>query len=321
MEITSQDGPWGPDHHRFCLGDMFDSYTNPEETILAGLRAMEYTDWCLAGNHDLTPAKNRMGSLELLMAERGRKEFAYNGFGDAGFHHKIVENCVYLAVPHCTTQDLFEESLEGVIDQLRDNPTDRTKFLLLHTNYASAYADGETELNLTRDDAQYLLESGVDYIVLGHEHNPRQDLDGRVIVLGNVHPTGFSDISDKRVMTIDDETGEFRFDTIWSQADRFVSATAETLDPAGYPDAQFVRVDGFCSLAQAKELSRVVKQVWANSPGLMALRVAVEVEGIDALDKGAVASLEDLPTVIAKELEGSPAVAALWEKLLKEVTE
>lgn len=308
----------GKNDQVFCLGDLFDTYSNDEALLLSVFPIVERLDWCLAGNHDLVSIKDKTGSLELFhkrCLEGGFDKFCYTPFGMAGVGTRKVKDTLYVAVPHTTTQELFEESLSQAID-IADNSACRFKHLLLHCNYESPYADTETELNLSKEMAEELL-TAFDLVLIGHEHNQREALEGRVILLGNIFPTSFSDLADKRVMIIDDETGEYRFETIWKLSDHFFDVNAAGLEDV--PDtAQIVRVSGYCPLAEAQKLSQAVKAAWQRLPNLLALKVDVTMEGLDTVGD-VTATLEDLPTMIEKELQGTP-LAALWNELYAEVT-
>ena len=52
-------------------------------------------------------------------------------------------------------------------------------------------------------------------MLLGHEHVAREDFDGRLQVIGSHFPTSFSDLSDKRHLIFDTDTGSMTSAVHW----------------------------------------------------------------------------------------------------------
>jgi len=57
----------------FCLGDLFDQYSNDEAVIKQAMELIQHTDIVLAGNHDISNRKDKVSSLELLHKVYGDK--------------------------------------------------------------------------------------------------------------------------------------------------------------------------------------------------------------------------------------------------------
>ena len=147
---------------------------------------------------------------------------------------------VITLVPHHTTQALFEEALNKAEAELQHVESGITNILVLHCNYDCQFASDETSLNLRAERAKTLLDV-FDYVLLGHEHNPKEDFDGRLIVIGNTPPTGFSDISDKRVVVFDH--GRATEELVWSKDKHYLEIGPDELERVN-ADTQFLRIVG-----------------------------------------------------------------------------
>lgn len=297
-----------------CLGDLFDNFSNPEPIHLQGMQVMSKTALTIAGNHDVANQANKMGTLELLnnhfnsLQGRGRVFFA--PFGESAHLTWMTDDKHALTfVPHVASQELFLQSLLNASEAMHDIKQ-RTKILCLHCNYN--FPDerlNETTLNLTEDTAKQLLDR-FDYILMGHEHIPAEHYDGRLIILGNTHPTSLSDISDKRIAFL--ENKKIRFETVWSKADGYVELQASRL-----PDmvsANFARVQGEVDAGGMLDVMKHVSAMWRRSPNLYVLKMEVTMAGAPQGDTPA-AALAQLPAIIRKELEATPELLKLWDEL------
>lgn len=191
----------------FCAGDMFDKFSNAEEVLVQGHHLVGMTDVVLAGNHDLKNNQRSMSSLQMLAtitANKGR--ILLPDWGRVTVKSRVVGNALFVFVPHHPTQELFLSALSEAERVAGDYQGHRE--LVLHCNYDKDVEDGrDAVLSLPESRAISLLSS-FDHIFLGHEHNPRELLDNRVIVIGNPFPTGFGDIGDKRAIRYDTSSGE-----------------------------------------------------------------------------------------------------------------
>lgn len=317
-----------------CVGDFFDTYSNPEEVTARAARPLSQVDYCLSGNHDVVGRESKMGSLELLdrVLHRDPKDpsnlnVVAGAYGEPYCRSWLAfsHNCSMTFVPHVASSDLFEASLElamAELDKLKALAGDKPikHYLFLHCNYDNDMAaEKEATLNLTADDAEVLLEHGFDYIVLGHVHQPSDHLGGRVIVLGNTHPTGFGDLGFKRIMMIN-EQGERYFEPVYDaetyeaslDLDDYLSGK-EQLDPR----VRFAALTGSIGPERAVDLAKAVKQIWSESENLMALRSIVTIDNPMQVKTADAVSFSRLPEHIEKELADRPAQLAIW----KEVTQ
>jgi hypothetical protein len=220
------------------------------------------------------------------------------------------------AVPHVASQELFEDSLVLALDAPPARFKGWPRVLLLHCNYNLSEDRGsKTTLNLKPDYAEELL-TVYDYLLLGHEHVPSEHLNGRVIVVGNTHPTGFSDISDKRTLKLT-RGGEFEEKLVWDATTGYAVYPHDQIPRS--TDAEFVRISGTVAPEQLLSVKRDIQSMWQRSPNLFAVKDEVQVPGM-AVTPSLGGSLSQLPDLIRKELESEPKLLALWDALCAEVT-
>jgi len=263
-----------------CLGDLFDRFTNPEDVIWQGMSLAERVDYIMAGNHDLVNDRGRLGTLQLMDKARPGV-IQLTPFGEArGFLHDVRPGVTFLFIPHHSTDDLFHESLAAAENWVRGKAEGTTAYLCVHCNYDSGFATDDTALSLSRKQAKQLLDAGFDYILIGHDHHPREDWDGRVVILGNTHPTGFGDITDKRVMLIRPD-GKHEFHPVWYRNDGYLHLDVNDLIAPDFDfdedrGAQFIEISGELQASQVMDLARAVRKIW-QSWAPLAVRNTAEV--------------------------------------------
>jgi DNA repair exonuclease SbcCD nuclease subunit len=299
-----------------CLGDLFDRYQNPEDVIWQGMNVAGWLDYLMAGNHDLINDRERLGTLQLLhMANPGPIQLT--PFGEAkGFLHEVRAGVNFLFVPHHSSDALFHESLKAASDWARGKPVGTKAYLCVHCNYDSGFATDDTALSLTRKQAKDLLGDGFDYILIGHDHHPREDWDGRVVIMGNTHPTGFGDITDKRVLLIRPD-GRHEFHTIWHKAAGYLHLDVNDLIAPDYDFdkescMQFVEITGDLQASQVMDLARAVRKVWQHWQPL-AVRNRVEVIKAGSSETLADHDFHQLDMVIRAELIKRPELVELFD--------
>ena len=293
-----------------CGGDMFDKYSNDEEVIMRAAPLYKRLDYCIAGNHDVVNIAGKEGSLALLDSMYPGIT-SFNDIGRNSWFRQDFGMTAVFSIPHVATQQLFEIAL-GTLLEVADTDPFTYNICLLHCNYNIGFDDpSDATLNLTTEMAEKLVEK-FDYVLLGHEHIPADHLGGKLKIIGNLHPTGFSDISDKRVLIWND--GMWEEKEVWSE----YHATEAPWDYGHWDDVldevQFLRITGECEATDMKGISATVKGLWRNSPNLFAIKLDVKIKGIEATTDIEHMDIESLPTIIAKELDGKPE-GKLWDEL------
>lgn len=305
-----------------CNGDMFDKAHNSEAVLLSGMAVLTKTYRCLAGNHDVTPKAGAVTSLEAasrLMPDEHLISMApYGEVRVEQFTLKSAEGSgvksVHVMVPHHTTGELFRKALAQATELVTAQvPGDVATFLHLHCDYNADYGNqNEQAQNLSIVEAKELLDSGFDFILIGHDHRYRTDFGGRLIILGNTYPTGFGDLGVKYEHhfswkgDMDKSTGrplythtpvelvpDLRLDLRWSP-----DLSVEELDCRG----KFVTLEGSLKPDEALKLSKTIKALRQQNP--YALRSTVEVEALSTPVKAVTQSeFRSLWQLIMRDLE------------------
>lgn len=306
-----------------CGGDLFDKATNDEATIRQALQVAGDCALILGGNHDSVNRDGKSSSLDII-----QDVFPAQVVSDVLYEDRTAEGWHIYSVPHQRTQQEFIDMLETFVTGPTPVAAQRN-LLLLHCNYDNGLADDEATLNLPRDLAEKLL-GRFDFIVLGHEHIPRTDLDGRVRVLGNLHPTSFSDISDKFVWELTPD-GEWKSHLIWEAETSVRVEWGYLLNPTftsggntyavtkvNWQDVDFIDVVGNAPADRAPAISKAIYDLWRNSDALM-IRNNVEYEQIQVTADEQVKGLRSLPAIIQADLQGSDLLP-LWEEFAGRVS-
>ena len=305
IEITGSDP-------LFCLGDLFDTDNNDEATILQGAEIVRRCKMVLGGNHDLPNREGKLSSLQLLDQVIPDKIVCGStdepGFGRAEGHKAVI----YM-VPHMATQELFEQSLMEASTDARELNTSKPLILGLHCNYNSGLIHNDASLNLTKEKADELLEV-FEFVLLGHEHESRTLQGGKLIILGNTHPTSFSDISDKFIWEFDD--GRFTPHLIWSKQAGYQKLGWEE-DMDLIPDTvQFIEITGKAPAERLPDIAQSIARLWKTYPNLLMVRNNVESDiSLPAVDV-AVSRTLDLPSRISHALADSDLLP-IWNHYLE----
>ncbi|WP_019865195.1 metallophosphoesterase [Methylovulum miyakonense] len=317
-------------HSAICLGDLFDTTDNEEAVIAQGASIAGRCALVLSGNHDLANRDGKMSSLELIGHLSPDSSVA---LADSTSDYFVVEfpEANVIVVPHKRTQTLFDLTLQEIGLHVRRIPT-KVNILVLHCNYESPFATDDSSLNLTRDIAGLLLgddhdtKQTVDYILIGHEHIPRADFGGKLQILGNTHPTSFSDISDKFIWEFDGT--KLSPVKIWSKDSHLVkdwewllnetSTAPTTLDmELVFAGMQFIEINGTAPARKLPEIAKAVQKLWSQAPDALMIRNNVKSEAVQVEAKEMNRAL-DIPSRITEELQGSP-FANTWANYLSRI--
>lgn len=295
-----------------CLGDLFDTTDNEESIILQGAEIANRCGLVLSGNHDLPNRDGKLSSLQLIGELATESAIALDDDSPQHFVLEFPEARV-VAVPHKRTQQLFDEALNVLM--AGNNGRDKPRILTLHCNYNSGYAHDDATLNLTREQAEWLLKV-FDYILIGHEHIARADFDGRLQILGNTHPTSFSDISNKYMWRFDGTALQPL--PIWSADENSWVYDWEALVSGqvfGGDSAEFVEITGTAPAARMPDIAKAIQKFWSEHPETYMVRNNVKAEQL-ILEQVEVSKALDIPSKITASLQGSKLLP-LWQQYLE----
>ena len=136
--------------------------------------------WAL-GNHDMARDSRKLGTVAFvgrLLQSRCPDRFTLVE------KPTLLDSKIYI-IPHVVNQALFDLELSRI--------PPGAEYVLLHCNVDNPFAaEAEHSLNLSVEQARTLVCSG-HTLVLGHEHQGRTLLGGKVIVVGNQFPTSVAD--------------------------------------------------------------------------------------------------------------------------------
>lgn len=301
-----------------CLGDLFDKAHNEERILVQGYEITKRCDLLLSGNHDLT---NREGVVTTLDALNSIEDGPIVMAPDISKPYFHVWN-KFWSVPHHASQELFDQALEEAAESSGaiDNPNRGHRYLLLHCNFDCPFDTEDSTLNLSLEMAEHLLKSFT-RIFIGHEHNSKELYGGRLVMVGNTHPTSFSDVGNKYRWELDVTTDELNKVTIWDKGYNY--REIEYGDPL--PDlsgVQFVDVVGAEPVDNGVEVAEYVRSIWDAGNVLLAVRNNVEIaDHLAGTDVDTTKpALVDLKQRIDEDLEGSD-LQEMYRELLKTTEE
>lgn len=299
-----------------CAGDFYHTYQNPEEVLHESLWAASQTSKILAGNHDVVNIADRKGTLDIVGTVLDPRVVPCK-FGKINYQPVVAsiphDQIAYL-VPHHSSQNLFEDALAAVRKSAEKESKSVFKLLVLHCNYNSKFVKDTITLNLPERLAIWLLKV-FDYIVIGHEHNYRLELNDRVIVAGSPHPTGFGDISDKFTIHFDDDN-TLLINWVWKKDTHYLQCDWHEAVEKIAIEHQWVSLTGEVAPSELHELASVIKKVWANgSPFAVRSEVKILTGGAD---RSAYQSMspDKINEIIETELRNSPELYNLWKEII-----
>ena len=276
-----------------CGGDFFDRFSNPETTIIEAMEYADRFDAILAGNHDHSQRADTKSSLDVIASanlERG-----------AVTREPFFGKNLYL-VPHCLSQELFLAALDYAQQRATRAEPNVPRILVAHCSYDLSFDLSSSSLNLPRERAAELL-TVFDYVLLGHEHTPREDFGGRLMVIGSHFPTAFDNLTDKRHLVYDTEARSMDSVVHWRAADHvYVGPGCDAPPGLQYYD-----------LSDSSDPKLPVQLFKAGALG-------VRVPGSAAQQTFVHQDLPrlDLAAQIRGELAGKPELLALFDELLED---
>jgi hypothetical protein len=247
------------DSYKMIPADMLDCYKILTEWLSRGHRF-----YAVPGNHCLSKSSLDLSSFEFLFR---LLEEQYPVQVRLMMKPEKVRDGIY-ALGHVTNQDILNLEMEKV--------PEGTDYLLLHANYNNHFAvQSDHSLNVSKEQA---LESKAKLLIFGHEHQQREGLGGKVIVVGNQMPSSVADClgnTTKRMLKITD-AGIESIET-WKAEGDFVELDWRELADTG---ARFIRVTGDASCGEAAQVVTAIAKFRGSSKALV-ITNAVVIEGQD----------------------------------------
>lgn len=310
-----------PAGYKVQCGDLFDKYTNSDETLREGIDASIGMGMVLVGNHDVSNTLDHLSTMSMCRSIVNQIRYNVTTFMfPSGIpksdlltvQEDLSGKCVHLhVVPYCYNQDLFEKTLRDAYDKsIKGEPN----ILVLHTNYALGYETTDTTNNLTQDMAESLLEK-FDYIISGHEHNYSTHLKGRLIMTGSVFPLSTAELENKYVHIFDTETGKFEKELIWEAGKSSSSYDIKELPETLPQGTQFATITGKASPEEIAEGFKTVSKWWKECETLLICKPTYEV--VTKHRESVSVVKEDMVSHIRSMLKGD--AVPLFDNLVKEV--
>lgn len=315
FEHAMQATTLGGDLFTVCCGDLFDQAQNPEQTLLQGAAVLGRCNLLIGGNHDVVNIAGHDSSLLALTTLMGRTGDVVMppAPGRNHWQRQVVGDVGLFTVPHHATQESFEQTLDKII-AFRNRQEDSTlrNLLMLHCNWNMTVGQGENDLNLTQARAA-LLSEAFDFIILGHDHHPRRELGGKVVILGNTHPTSFGDLGEKYVWFYHSDTNYFSTEVNAKDSSVQLDALQLIEDHksdclAHYGDYEWIDVRGSLPQEAAVDLAKALRALWKACPYLYGLRSShVTYQGMemaaDVASAGPVNLMEMVESKLTAELK------------------
>jgi len=248
--------------------------------------------WAL-GNHDLSKDSTKLGTVAFIGALLEMKHARFRLVSKP----TALDGGVYV-IPHMPNQEIFEHELGRV--------PDGTKYLLLHCNFSNPFAGQQDHsLELTREVAKGFRDRDIT-MVLGHEHQGRRALGGRVLIVGNQFPTSVSDClahgdgqadGKKYALLLSDE--EPSLIPTWTPDDEgdgwFAEVDWRELDDVTEDGRGFIRVIGDAGLSESANVVKAISKFRQRSRSFVVTN-AVKVESAEGMD-GLADTVEDIRKV------------------------
>lgn len=296
-----------------CLGDIVDTHDNDAQTVLQAHTLMQEVDLLLSGNHDVHNDAKSVGTIDILQ-ELHPENVIRAKFDECRIEVEDTGDELVISIPYLSSKALFESALVKAQDAASGES--RPCLLFLHCNYDSGYADQDTELNLTSKQALRLLEH-FDYIFIGHDHKFKTDHNGRVVVLGNLYPTGFGDISSKYHAVYDN--GRVTCRKHWDHETYYQEIDVEQLLSAEHEPVrkQFVDITGSITPDKLLNLAKAIKREWAMGEDTVAIRSRVQIT-VGNASAGQVVEGQPklkLTEIVELELKEQPELLKLWKEI------
>lgn len=250
------------------LGDLFDTGGIPMADVLAAWQTLStwlgrgHRLFLVRGNHDVFSNSTVLSSFQflckLLVAQWPGQVL------EVSEPTMLPDRSVYV-IPHLPNQDLFDQALASV---------PACTYLLVHCNYHNNFAvESDHSLNLSQEQAMKLP---VKHILFAHEHQQKEALGDKVVVMGNQFPSSVSDClgnDSKRCAVITPDGLEFGY--TWIAKGEYIEQNWRDLVDSG---EKFIRVVGEASAEEASEVVTAIAK-FRNKAKALVITNAVKVAG------------------------------------------
>lgn len=302
-----------------CAGDLFDTDTNPEHILLQGAKVAQNCELVLGGNHDVINVVGRTSTLSALAALTDTPFVLPPGPGQLRTFVQRIGDVDVFMIPHHTLQDHFEKAMDEAQADAKLSSANR-KLIVLHCNYHLTMGVSETDLNLTDARARLLMKD-FDFVILGHDHRPRWECDDRLLILGNTHPTSFSDLGEKYVWFYDSSANQFSKVVNCGDSSRKISAEDliqrhrdEQLSTLS--SVEWLDVTGILPPEAAVDLAKAIRATWKACPYMYAIRASKVLFHAEGLGEGVTieAAQKTLLELVEEDLSKTPDLLELFQE-------
>ena len=272
------------DHDHLIAGDLLDSFTVDTGEVIALYHI--FADWLtkygrrlalLRGNHDFSMRGSAASSFDLLSSIL-RAQFPEQ----VTVASEVTEWKQFILVPHLPNNDILNLEVAKLGDV-------RDKVVVFHANVDNFFAsDSQHSLNLSMEQVEDLVGRG-NLVLVGHEHQHRQLVDGRCVVLGNTAPSSVADClgNDAKFCAYVSGT-EYELVETWRADDNFAELDWRDLSDGGH---KFIRVVGDATAEQAADVVNAIAK-FRQASSAMVISNAVRIEGQELLAEMGVDSVE-----------------------------
>ena len=272
-----------------CLGDLFDECHNSEEVIFQGQTVAKRCELVIGGNHDISNKVGDVGSLQLVEEVlEGDVVISSPDPSKPHFRETSIGGIYFYTIPHCLTQSIFEESVIKATAKASKANTEK-RVLLLHCNVSTTAGsfgkveDGGSSLWLTEELQEKALEV-FDKILVGHEHEPKELHQGRLVILGNTYPVSYGEIAPRFIYKMNPVTTDLKKVQIYFPELQFLSLDCNKLMELGgelITSVDMVELTGELKRKDMAELARAMVKLWKKNPFLLAVKNSSKLEQQD----------------------------------------
>ena len=279
------------DSDHLIAGDLLDHFTVETSELIALYHV--FSEWLtkygrrlalLRGNHDFSIRGSQASSFDLL-ASILRAQFP----DQVTVADVVTEWKQFVLVPHLQNN----ETLNIEVSKLKDV---RDKVVVFHANIDNFFAaESQHSLCLSIEQIEDLVSRG-NLVLCGHEHQYRELVNGRCVVLGNTYPSSIADClgNDRKVAAYVTGT-DIELEETWRSEGNYLEIDWQELrNGTAAPDEhRFIRITGEAKADQAADVVNVVAKFRQTSAALV-IGNAVKVEGQAVFDEMALESTESI---------------------------